>query len=214
MTKFYFISMLALGAIFEMQTTQEEAVGLAKQALASELGSAVDSIEVGEVVETEWSDSSLGCPQKGMMYAQVMTPGYRVTLVADGEHRVHVGGGRAVVCRNHTRGPDGSRRPQNATKARLLEAARKDLARRLKVPMAEIEVRFVRPHVWPDSSLGCPVPGKDYRPGRVEGYLIVLRHEGKSFNYHADQKRTVFCELDQKGQDQKGTGTFSNTREL
>jgi hypothetical protein len=28
----------------------------------------------------EWRDASLGCPVKGMMYAQVITPGFKITL--------------------------------------------------------------------------------------------------------------------------------------
>lgn len=31
-----------------------------------------------------WPDSSLGCPQPGQMYLQVVTPGYRVVLEAEG----------------------------------------------------------------------------------------------------------------------------------
>ena len=33
----------------------------------------------------EWSDASLGCPQEGFMYAQVITPGYLIILEAQGE---------------------------------------------------------------------------------------------------------------------------------
>jgi hypothetical protein len=33
----------------------------------------------------EWSDASLGCPQEGMMYAQVITPGYLMVLAAQGQ---------------------------------------------------------------------------------------------------------------------------------
>ena len=32
----------------------------------------------------EWNDSSLGCPKPGMNYLQVVTPGYRITLEAQG----------------------------------------------------------------------------------------------------------------------------------
>lgn len=31
-----------------------------------------------------WSDSSLGCPKPGMMYSQVITPGAKVVVTADG----------------------------------------------------------------------------------------------------------------------------------
>jgi len=32
----------------------------------------------------EWPDGSLGCPELGMMYTQVITPGYQVVISADG----------------------------------------------------------------------------------------------------------------------------------
>lgn len=41
-------------------------------------------IVVSEVDEVTWSDSSFGCPQTGMQYLQVITPGIRVVLVVDG----------------------------------------------------------------------------------------------------------------------------------
>jgi hypothetical protein len=39
-------------------------------------------VERGEAVE--WSDGSLGCPRPGMVYLQVITPGYHVVLQAGG----------------------------------------------------------------------------------------------------------------------------------
>lgn len=39
---------------------------------------------------TNWPDSSLGCPEEGMMYAQVITPGYRFIFTAGGRtYEVH-----------------------------------------------------------------------------------------------------------------------------
>lgn len=41
-------------------------------------------IEVVRSEEVEWPDASLGCPQEGMAYAQVVTPGFQVLLQVDG----------------------------------------------------------------------------------------------------------------------------------
>jgi hypothetical protein len=43
------------------------------------------SVEVERIEPREWRDSSLGCPAEGMMYMQVITPGYLVELRSDGE---------------------------------------------------------------------------------------------------------------------------------
>jgi hypothetical protein len=38
-----------------------------------------------EAVAVEWSDGSLGCPEAGMLYPQVITPGYQVVVELDGQ---------------------------------------------------------------------------------------------------------------------------------
>jgi hypothetical protein len=76
----------------------QDVVRLAKEDLAQRLGVAVDQIGLVSVEAVEWSDTSLGCPQPGMMYAQVITPGYRVVLEAGGQrYEYHTDTGRFVV---------------------------------------------------------------------------------------------------------------------
>jgi hypothetical protein len=60
-------------------------VAAAKADLAARLGLSEADITVQSVEPVEWPDTSLGCPQPGMMYAQVITPGYQVLLQATGE---------------------------------------------------------------------------------------------------------------------------------
>jgi len=48
-----------------------------------------------------WSDTSLGCPQEGMIYAQVITPGYKLVFDHAGtSYPVHTNadGSNMVVC--------------------------------------------------------------------------------------------------------------------
>lgn len=56
----------------------------AAAALSAELGTDRRNVTVRRAERTEWSDSSLGCPEPGKAYLQVITPGYRVTLEANG----------------------------------------------------------------------------------------------------------------------------------
>ncbi len=53
--------------------------------VAREVGVAEEAVQVRTVEEVQWSDTSLGCPEPGMMYAQVITPGYRIQLEAAGK---------------------------------------------------------------------------------------------------------------------------------
>ena len=71
---------------------------MARDDLANELGVDAKDIELVEVESVDWANSSLGCPQEGMMYLQVITPGYRLTLEVDGQQHVyHTDGGKYVV---------------------------------------------------------------------------------------------------------------------
>ena len=61
-----------------------------KDDLADRLGISPTEISLVEITEVEWSDSSLDCPQPGMEYLQVITPGYRIVLGAGGQsHEYH-----------------------------------------------------------------------------------------------------------------------------
>ena len=60
----------------------------------------LEAIEVVSVKAVDWPDTSLGCPEEGMMYAQVITPGYLVVLGVEGEeYQYHTDtAGRVVLC--------------------------------------------------------------------------------------------------------------------
>ena len=50
----------------------------------------------------EWPDSALGCPQPDMVYAAVITPGYQVTITAQGTtylvHTDSLSEGEKIIC--------------------------------------------------------------------------------------------------------------------
>jgi hypothetical protein len=51
-----------------------------------------------------WPNSALGCPQSGMMYAEVLTPGYLILLHAEGQdYEYHAGkNSDPFLCENPT----------------------------------------------------------------------------------------------------------------
>ena len=58
----------------------ESLIEKAKEHLAQRLAVSTNEISVVEATSVMWPDSSLGCPQKGMVYTQVLTPGYLILL--------------------------------------------------------------------------------------------------------------------------------------
>lgn len=66
--------------------------------LAAQTGLPPGQINQVSMEAVEWSDTSLGCPQEGYMYAQVITPGYKIILEAGGvQYEYHTDEGTHVV---------------------------------------------------------------------------------------------------------------------
>ena len=63
----------------------EDALAAAIKDLSEQTGSSPNEIILVSIEAVEWSDTSLGCPQEGFMYAQVITPGYKIVLEAQGQ---------------------------------------------------------------------------------------------------------------------------------
>ena len=50
------------------------------QAAATYLQVSPDDLQVVMSAQRDWSDSSIGCPQPGMAYSQIITPGFIITV--------------------------------------------------------------------------------------------------------------------------------------
>lgn len=57
---------------------------MASSFLAGKLGVAPADLAFVRAEPTDWADASLGCPQPDVAYAQVITPGYKLTFDRDG----------------------------------------------------------------------------------------------------------------------------------
>lgn len=78
---------------------------------------------------------------------------------------------------------------------KLVNHAVVDLASRLRMDPAEVEVVEVKAVVWPDGSLGCPQPDMAYVQVQKEGSLIRLRAGKSLYDYHSGGGREPFlCE--------------------
>lgn len=73
------------------QSVAAEQVGqIVRQALRQQVQTGADPVEIVAVVPQEFADACLGAPTAGELCAQVITPGYVVTLVTNGaEYRFH-----------------------------------------------------------------------------------------------------------------------------
>lgn len=77
----------------------------------------------------------------------------------------------------------------------LLDAIVADLVERTGAAPTAIEVLQAEAVIWHDGSLGCPQPGMMYTQALVNGYRVVLSHDGQAFDYRAGNRGFFFlCE--------------------
>lgn len=75
----------------------------------------------------------------------------------------------------------------------VVQQAVADASQRTGLPASAIQVVQVEARDWPDTSLGCPMPGFFYAQIVTPGFLIVLDAGGQRLKYHSDRSRVVFC---------------------
>ena len=85
--------------------------------------------------------------------------------------------------------------PPGSTENQLVVYAKEDLAKRLGIPIDEIELITMESVTWRDGSLGCPKPGMQYTQALVNGSLIMLSVDERQYRYHSGRGGTPFlCE--------------------
>lgn len=83
--------------------TGDEVERQAQATLARQLNVAPETLTLQNKEEVEWSDGGLGCASPDMMYAQVITPGYKLTYSDGGQnYELHTNqnGSQVVWCEN------------------------------------------------------------------------------------------------------------------
>lgn len=75
--------------------------------------------------------------------------------------------------------------PMPDVESDLVYKAKLDLSVRLGISIEEIDLIRFEEVTWRDGSLGCPKPGMMYTQALVNGSLIVLRVQGREYEYHS-----------------------------
>ncbi len=109
----FVISLILLGSACSLSSNQDSGSGdapvplssedidslvmLAKFDLALKTGADIEKMDVESVKEFNFMDASLGVPEPGVEYTQVITPGYIIIIYAEGEtYEYHASGERVV----------------------------------------------------------------------------------------------------------------------
>jgi hypothetical protein len=174
----------------------EVPASLVKQAIedvAARTGATEAEIEIVGGVAVTWNDGSLGCPQRGVAYIQMIVDGYQIQLLY--KQRVydyHTNATTVFLCENAL-ADQGETTSRVAPALRLVTLAMKDLSQRLNLPTNQIVPEPIITRVWPDTGLGCPEIGQVYAAVETQGYEIRLKVGEQVFTYHSDLEQVVYC---------------------
>jgi len=167
---------------------------VARQVIADFLALPITEVTLVSLEAQDFNDSSLGCPASGMAYQQVVTPGQRAIVEAQGRRfDVRVAGGHGKICRNDKRSKSKNNAGRKSAVPAMINVARRDLAGLLDVEAPKIRIRDVRPYDGKNAPVGCTpqCAGSD----RSCGYIIGLFYDGRRYDYHAADGNATPCPL-------------------
>ncbi len=167
-------------------------------ALAKDLGVPEERVKVVRVAPKDALSSALfsgGCEKVEIDPAPALPSGKAVLLTVGPESYVYYrddgGWMRCGPSRAHLPAVGV---PRAGDRQQMVYMAKEDLSKRLGIPVDSISVERVDQVDWPDTSLGCPEPGKVYAQVVTPGYRILLKADGKTYEYHSGAMRVVHCE--------------------
>ncbi len=165
--------------------------------LAKELNVPKEQVKIVKIAPKEELPSALfesGCKQVELTTASTLPSGQAVLLTVGPESYVYYrDGARWMRC-----GPSRAHLPavgvpRAGDRQQMVYLAKEDLSKRLGIPVDSVSVESVDQVDWPDASLGCPEPGKVYAQVITPGYRILLKANGKTYEYHSGANHVVHC---------------------
>jgi hypothetical protein len=164
------------------EPTQPDAVEAARQALAGLLKLAAQQIKVVSSEQMDWPDSCLGAAETGEMCLQVITPGYKVVMQANGQQYIYHTDetGKSLRLEGNPQ-PTGEKEPAGVASGRLAVAA--------KFGLHLVNVKLVRyePVDWPNSCLGLAGPKETCLSVITPGFRVTAEAGGLRYEVHTDE---------------------------
>lgn len=149
-----------------------------------------------------WYGDDLDCDLTRNVTVQQAVPLFNNEPQAGFQHRVLIGDtiyiyhtldDRYERCRGRERLADELLIALDPAAADMLAAVQRGVAQQLDLPMQRVQLVTMTPHVWTDTSLGCPLPDQTYSPARIGGYRVLVQAGDQEFLFHTDSITAVPC---------------------
>jgi hypothetical protein len=184
---------------------QAQAAAIA--ALAAQLGVPAAQVTVVSLEPVTWNDGCLGVVHAGVMCAQMVTPGYRIVLRANGkqyEYHTNRDGSALVDATGQPTQPPAATPAPEPTGTPSIEPThipvdlppvqRAAIAAAIQVlglPADQVKLVSIEAVDWPDGCLGVRQIGVMCIKGPVPGFRIVLEAGGKQYEFHTNLDASV-----------------------
>lgn len=164
----------------------------ARRVVAEYLSVPITEVTLISLEAQDFNNSSLGCPEPDMAYQQVVTPGHRARIEAEGRRfDVRVAGGHGKICRNNWRKGSTSHSGSEAAVSSMANLARRELAKLLDIGVPKIYILDIRPYDGKNPPTGCkPQCAVD---DESCGYILGLSYDGRRYDYHATDGQVAAC---------------------
>lgn len=173
-------------------------------------------LEVSSLQAVEWPDGSLGCPQPGVMYTQMVTPGFRAIVIgtimgtdtatatdtatdtvtateSNRQFTVHIAHDKAFVCENSQTNA-APKEDSSSDLDTVLIKAKQHLANQLNIKEEEILLRSVKELRWlAKEDLNCKALAERIQQGEKfdSGYRLILQTNKQHFIYYSNSELEV-----------------------
>jgi hypothetical protein len=161
----------------EAQEPVPAAVEAARQALAERLGVSVEQIAVVDFQQVDWPDGCLGLGGPAELCLAAITPGYAVTLEANGEQYAYRTNLEGTAVRADMFDPTSA----------AADMARHALAERLGVTIDQVDLINMVPVEWPDACLGLPAADELCAMVITPGFEITLQVEDQIYVFRTNE---------------------------
>ena len=83
---------------------------------------------------------------------------------------------------------------ENRVPKEILEPILKEAAAKARVSREQLTVVRAEPALWNDGSLGCPQQGLMYTQALVNGYWVMIKTGGQTYDFRVDSRGSfILC---------------------
>lgn len=158
----------------------------ALEAMMARFGLPADALRIEKIEDATWPNACLGLANQDEACAEVITPGYLITFIVNGQPvEVRTNEDGRIV-----RIVDMNTIPQSGDLLPAVASARQMLVERLGAALNDVRVVEFEAQEWPNGCLGLAQPDEMCTMAIVPGYRVTLEWNGVSYVFRTNQDGT------------------------